>query len=122
MDSPIIKSGLFIRNELEGKLVKNNSFELKWEACNTYKSDYRNDKESTWRAVSERYNTTKIVIALKKTEKVHNASQNNTVFDHMNMNRTEVRVNGYKYPQEDLKCDFSTNNRDYSDIYQRFLH
>ena len=44
------------------------------------------------------------------------------VFDHINMNRIEVRVNGYKYPQEDLKYYFSKNNEDYSDANQRFSH
>ena len=43
------------------------------------------------------------------------------VFDHMNTNKIEVRVNGYKYPQEDFKCDFSDANKDYSNAYQRFL-
>ena len=43
-------------------------------------------------------------------------------FDQINMNGVEVRVNGYKYPQADLKCDFSKNTEDYSDAYQRFLH
>ena len=119
---PVLNPSLFIRNELEGKLVKKSSFELRWEACNTYKSDNRNDKELTWRVVSERCNTTKIVVVLQKTEKNSNALQNNMVFDHMNIEKIEVRVNGYKYPQEELKCDFSNDNEDYSNAYQRFLH
>ena len=36
-----LNTRLFIRNELEGKLVKKRSFELTWEACNTYKSDVK---------------------------------------------------------------------------------
>ena len=32
-----------------------------------------------------------------------------------------MRVNGYKYPQEDLESDFSNANEDYSNAYQRLL-
>ena len=41
------------------------------------------------------------------------------VNDHMNTDRIEVRVNGYKYQFE---CDFSNANEDYSNTYQRFLN
>ena len=58
---------------------------------------------------------------LQKSEKDNSYTQNNMVFDHMNTNRIEVRVNGYKYPQEDLKCDFSNTNEDYSNTFQQFL-
>jgi len=61
---PELNPNLYIRNKLEYKLVKNSSFELGWQAFNTYQSN----NEWTWRVVSERYNTTKIVIALQKTE------------------------------------------------------
>ena len=44
--------------QLKAGLGKGSSFELRWEACNTYKSDNKTDKELTWRVVSERYNTT----------------------------------------------------------------
>ena len=99
--------------QLKDGIGKCSSLELRWEACNTYKSDNKTDKELTWRGVSERYNTTKIVFVLQKPEK-YNSYRNNMVFDHMNTNRIEVRVNGYKYPQEDLNCDFSNANEDYS--------
>jgi len=39
----------------------------------------------------------------------------------MNIKRIEVRVNGYKYPQEDSKCDFSDGKEQYSNAYQQFL-
>ena len=39
----------------------------------------------------------------------------------MNTNRIEVRVNGYKHPQEDKQYDFSNANESYSNAYQRFL-
>ena len=58
---------------------------------------------------------------LQKSEHDNSCAQNNVVFDHMNTNRIEVRVNGYKYPQENFKCDFSDANEDYSNAYQRFL-
>ena len=32
-----------------------------------------------------------------------------------------MRINGYKYQQEDFKCDFSGADEDYSNAYQRFL-
>ena len=35
--------------------------------------------------------------------------------------RIEVTVDECKYPQEDLKCDFSNAAEDYSNNYQRFL-
>ena len=66
--------------------------------CNTYKSANKTDKELTWRVVSECYNTTKIVFVLQKSEKGNSYTKNNMVFDHMNSNRIEVRVNGYKFP------------------------
>ena len=53
----------------------------------------------------ERY--TKIVVVLQKSEKDNSCTQNNIVFDHMNADRIEVRVNGYKYPQGDFKWDSS---------------
>jgi len=43
------------------------------------------------------------------------------VVDHNNTDRIEVTVNGYKYPQEDMKYNFSKANKDYSNVYQRFL-
>ena len=57
---------------------------------------------------------------LQKYEKDNSYRQNNIVFDHMNTNRTEVRVNGYKYPQEFFRCDFSDANEDYSNVYPLF--
>ena len=84
------------------------------EACNIYKSDNKTGKELTWRVISERFGTTKIVVILKKSGKDNSYMQNNILFDHMNTDRIEVRVNRYKYPQEDLKCDFSNANEDYS--------
>jgi len=42
-------------------------------------------------------------------------------FDHMNTIRIEVIVNGYKYPEEDVKCDFRDSNEKYPNPYQRFL-
>jgi len=86
--------------------------------CNTYQSDNKTDKELTWIVVSEHYNTAKIVVVLQKSEKDYSYTQNNMVFNHMNTNRIEVRLNGYKYPQEDFESDFSDINKDYSNAYQ----
>ena len=117
-----LEAGLTKKAEqLNAGLGKGSSFELRWEACNTYKSDDKTDKELTWMVVSERHNITKIVVVLQKSEKDNSYAQNNMVFDHLNTNITEVRVNGYKYPQEDFKCVFSDDNEDYSNAYQRFL-
>ena len=48
--------------------------------------------------------------------------QNNTVFDNMNTNKIEAKVNGYNYPQEDFKCDFSDANEDYFKVYEQFYN
>ena len=54
----------------------------------------------------------------KKSEKDDSYAHNNTVLDHINADRIEVTVNGYKYPQEDFRCDFGDANEDYSNAYQ----
>ena len=107
--------------QLKARLGKGSSFELRWEACNTYKSDNKTDKELIWRVISERYNTIQTIVVLHKSGKGNSYTQSIMVSDHTNTERIEVRVNGYKYPQEDFKCDFSDANEDYSNTYQQFL-
>ena len=74
-------------------------------------------KELTWRVVSKRYNTTKIIVVQQKSEKDNSFTQNYMVFGNINTNRIEVRVNGYKCPQEDFKCDISEANEIYPNAY-----
>ena len=56
----------------------------------------------------------------EKSEKDNSNTQNNMVNDNMNTYRIKVRLNGYEYPQDDFKCDFSYLSQDYSSAYQRF--
>ena len=51
---------------------------------------------------------------LQKSEKDNSYTENNIVFDHINTDKIEMRVNGYIYPQEDFKHVFS---EDYSNAF-----
>ena len=62
-----------------------------------------------------------MLLVAQKSKKDSSYTRNNMVFDHMNINRIEMTVNGYEYPQEYFKCDFSEAKEDYSNAYQRYL-
>ena len=97
--------------QLKARLGEGSSFELRREAWYTWKVKNITDKELTSRVVSERYNTTKIVALLHKSEKDNSYTRNNTVLDNMSTERIEVRLNGYEYPQEDLKAFWFRGSR-----------
>ena len=69
---------------------------------------------------SEICKITKIVVVFQKSKKDNGYTLNNMVFDSRNANRIEVRVNGYKYPQETFKSDFSDANKDFSKTHHQF--
>ena len=119
---PIVAPSIEMMSVLEKDLVKDRKHNLRWEACNAYKSDVSQNKERTWKVISERNNPTKVVVMLQKNEKHNNQLMNNMVFDHMNLTNIELRINGDKYPEETLKCDFSDEKCKYSNLYNRFIH
>ena len=54
---------------------------------------------------------------LQKFETDKSYTQKNMVFDPKSTDKIKMRVNEYKYSQEDLKCNFSNANEDNSNAY-----
>ena len=50
-----------------------------------------------------------------------NSSFNSVIFDHMNLERAQVRINSVQFPKEEFEADFSDTANDYQRLFHSFL-
>jgi hypothetical protein len=50
-----------------------------------------------------------------------NSAFNSGIFDHMNLERAQVRINSVQFPKEEFEADFTDTANDYQRIFHSFL-
>ena len=117
---PILKPILTTLARLESELASGASAKLFWEGVSVYRSDARNDQHPRWRVASSANKPSHIFVVMQQIDREANSAFNSGIFDHLNLERAQVRINSVQFPKEEFEADF-TNENDYQRLYHSFL-
>ena len=117
---PILKPNLVTLARLEGELASGASAKLFWEGVSVYRSDARNDQHPRWRVASSVNKPSHLFVVMQQIDREANSAFNSGTFDHLNLERAQLRINSVQFPKEEFEADF-TNENDYQRLYHSFL-
>jgi len=121
---PKVVPSLVEMAKLETALASGFATELYWESAKVYKSDVKSitDTEVDWSVTSFHHRPSHIFIIFQNQARHNSQSETNMIFDHMDLERLRVKLNDTKqYPDNELTCNFTPEQRDYSRVYTSFL-
>jgi hypothetical protein len=117
---PILKPNLTTLARLETELASGVATKLYWENISVFRSDARNDQTPRWRVASSVNKPSHIFIVMQQQNREANTAFNSGIFDHMNLERAQIRINSVQFPKEEFETDFTDEN-DYQRLYHSFL-
>lgn len=121
---PKVVPSLVEMAKLETALASGFATELYWESAKVYKSDVKTTTytEVDWIVTTSHHRPSHIFIIFQKQARNNSQGQTNMVFDHINLERLRVKLNDTKeYPENELTCNFTPEQMDYSRVYTTFL-
>jgi hypothetical protein len=118
---PILKPNLMTLARLEAELAAGDSVKLFWESISVYRSDARNDQHPRWRVATSANKPSHIFVVMQQINREGNSAFNSGIFDHMNLERAQVRINSVQFPKEEFEADFTDTANDYQRIFHSFL-
>jgi hypothetical protein len=114
---PIVKPSLETEKILTSLLVSKSNFLCGWNALNCYRSNLRSSGSGNWRVVNNQNKISRVFIIFSKAERNDNFTKSMMIFDNMNLERINIKINGTQHPT----YEYQVNNEDLQRLYAAFL-
>lgn len=94
-----------------------------YEALQCYRSgSYATAGAQSWRVVSQTTRPTKIYVVFRHNARDNSKTQNNLVFDHIDLRQIQLKINGVSHPQDAIQCNYvGEDAEDWSRAYYQHL-
>lgn len=117
---PHVEPSLSTMAKLESLFAKDSSFAMKWEAQSVLKFMPPKTTEIRVPIACSIHRPTHIFIAFQNRDRETDQVDNYMQFDNMSVSEISVELNGQKFPDKSLTCNFGTMA--IQEVYQAFLN
>ncbi|MEE9573721.1 MAG: hypothetical protein V3W20_11780 [Candidatus Neomarinimicrobiota bacterium] len=120
---PIIQPTLAFRNKMDERLASGVPIDMIWDESNHYVRDASENVNPTIDILTTSFKPQRCYVFLQLTSRNLDQTQNNMIFDALDLQRIYVRVNSDRqYPRREYTASFTPGeNQDYSRVYSAFL-
>lgn len=123
---PVVRPSLVVKNTLNSALNSGITMDLPWTANNHYYSQPRNNQDSSWLINTTEHRPTGVYVFFQLDSKFRDQTQNNMLFDTMDLERIFIRINSDRqYPNREFRINYgesSPRDEDYSRVYHTYLN
>jgi hypothetical protein len=119
---PIVTPSITVDNKIMAKLNSGNKIPINFLSKDTFRSDSTTNKSRTWRVTTQSQKPTRIFVALQRSAKLNTLTQNNMIFDNMDLESIYINVNSQQYPVRAYELNYSdVGSEDYSRAYMDLM-
>ena len=121
---PKVIPSIAVQTDIERKMVTGHTKQMYFEQMRIYRSTayLAAQVKATWRITTNQGSELPrhLFIAFQLSTRDNSQTQNNMVFDHLNLTRIQARINSKPYPSRELETNFNATGRNYARVYFHF--